>query len=497
MWLSLDIGTSGVKAALLDDDLTIRFRSSSDYPTHTDGSRVEQNVKDWWLAACETMQELNVLAASSEKTGMQQVTAIAITGQMQDLILLADGAPVRPVILYSDSRAVGQAEQLQASCQERGINLTLQTGNEQTATSLLAKWQWLLEHEPDSITQADTLLLGAADVIVYKLTGKVASDTTTASTTGLMDIESRGWLEPDLFTQLDLPHLADLLPTLVPGGTHVGSVTAGIGEFLDLPTGTPVYLAPGDAGATTLGTGSGVLGKPYGYIGTSGWWAFSSTQRGNPTQGVFTLAHPQPDRYLCIAPLMTAGQNLEWFTGILEAGEHDYDTLINRALTRPITPLIYLPYLNGERSPFSDPTARGCFIGLNASHTREDMLRAVLEGVIFAYQHALTALVSPKPDTLILTGGGSQSSAWCQLMADVTGVAVLQASGSDSGVMGAVLAAQVMRGDKGDYGLDVKGEWLEPHPNTQYENKYQLFLEAYTQLAPLFPKLNQPSDTHA
>lgn len=497
MWLSLDIGTSGVKTALLDDKLNIRFRSSSDYPSHSDGINIEQNVKDWWLAACETMQELNVLAATSEKTGMQQVTAIAITGQMQDLILLAEGAPVRPVILYSDSRATEQAAKIAAQCQERGIDLTLLTGNEQTATSLLAKWLWLLENESASISQADTLLLGAADVIVYKLTGKIASDTTTASTTGLMDIGSKKWLEPDLFTHLNLPHLTNLLPKLVPGGTHVGNVNQSIGDFLDLPAGTPVYLAPGDAGATTLGTGSGTLGKPYGYIGTSGWWAFSSNQRGKPSTGVFTLAHPQPDRYFCIAPLMTAGQNLEWFAGILEEGEHDYDTLINRALARPITPLIYLPYLNGERSPFSDPTARGCFIGLNASHTREDMLRAVLEGVIFAYQHALTALVSPKPDTLILTGGGSQSNAWCQLMADVTGVAVLQASGSDSGVIGAVLAAQVMQGDKVDYGLDVAGEWLEPHPNTQYENKYQLFREAYAQLVPLFTKLNQPSNTHA
>ena len=94
-------------------------------------------------------------------------------------------------------------------------------------------------------------------------------------------------------------------------------------------------------------------------------------------------------------------------------------------------------------------------------------------------------------------GGGSQSNAWCQLMADVTGVTVLRASGSDSGVMGAVLAAQVMRGDRVDYGLDVAGEWLEPQPNTQYESKYRLFQEAYKQLAPLFPKLNQLSDTHA
>ena len=140
MWLSLDIGTSSVKAALLDDELNIRFHSTSNYPTYSDGTNVEQNVKDWWLAACETMQELNVVAATGDKTGMQQVTAIAITGQMQDLILLADGSPVRPVMLYSDSRAVGQAEQLQASCQERGIDLTLLTGNEQTATSLLAKW---------------------------------------------------------------------------------------------------------------------------------------------------------------------------------------------------------------------------------------------------------------------------------------------------------------------------------------------------------------------
>src|SRR5690606_7293683 len=162
---------------------------------------------------------------------------------------------------------------------------------------------------------------------------------------------------------------------------------------------------------------SGESGWVYAYLGTSGWIAFTSAYRAMPDHGAFTLAHPQPTAYIQIAPLLTAGGNLEWARGVFGGG--DYDTIIEQAGARPPSNLSYLPYLNGERSPFRDPLARGSFIGVDPRTSYNDFYRAVLEGVIYAYRHALDALLTSPPSALVLTGGGTRSEAWCQLFADI------------------------------------------------------------------------------
>ncbi|MEM7734603.1 MAG: FGGY family carbohydrate kinase [Deinococcota bacterium] len=500
MWLALDIGTTNVKAALLDADRKVHFRAEASYPSHSaTGGISEQNSKDWWLAACQVMQDLNLQAATSEQVGLKRVIAVAITGQMQDVLLLdAAGEPLRPVILYSDSRAQAEAAEIDQLCAQHGYDLTKITGNVQTAAGLLAKLRWLNHHEAEVMASADKLFLGAAELVAYKLTGAHVSDTTTAATTGLMDLEARAWLDKDVFERLELPNISKLLPQLVSGGTQVGTVSTKATTFLDLPEGIPVHLGPGDAGATTLGAGCGDLGSAYGYIGTTGWWAFSSTERGNSTRGVFTLAHPHLERTICVVPFMAAGKNLEWIANTLSndtSTQPAYDDLIQTALARPISPIIYLPYLSGEPSLLQDPNARGAFIGLASEHTQADVVRAVLEGVSFAYKYALDALVSPPPQQLTLTGGGSRSRAWCQLLADVTGVSVrVVANASDVGLQGAVLAAQVARGEYEGYELEVaSSEVLSPQQNTIYNQKYELFQRAYASLKDVFQELSELS----
>jgi xylulokinase len=502
MWLALDIGTTNAKAALLDADRNVLFRAEASYPSHSAAGGIsEQNSKDWWLAACQVMQDLNLQAATADQLGLKRVTAVAITGQMQDVLLLdASGDPLRPVILYSDSRAQTEAAEVAQLSEQSGYDLLEITGNQQTAAGLLAKLRWLGRHEPELMAHADKLFSGAAELVAYKLTGAHASDTTTAATTGLMDLDARAWLDNNVFEALELPNIPPLLPQLVSGGTQVGTVSANATTFLDLPEGTPVYLGPGDAGATTLGAGSGDLGRAYGYIGTTGWWAFSSTRRGNSARGVFTLAHPHPERTICVVPFMAAGKNLEWLATILSddsSAQLDYNAFITTARARPVSPLIYLPYLSGEPSLLGDPNARGSFVGLASQHTRADLVRAVLEGVAFAYKYALDALVSPPPQQLTLTGGGSKSRAWCQLIADITGVRVqIMPNASDVGLQGVVLAAQVARGECEGYGLEVEvasdddsDDVLLPQQNAIYDSKYAMFQQTYTSLKDIFQEL--------
>ncbi|MCC7447046.1 MAG: hypothetical protein IT324_06500 [Anaerolineae bacterium] len=482
-WLAFDIGTTGTKAALCDSNgRTIRSAYRS-YDTRTaDGGVVEQQAGDWWQAVIESTHELDASSAD----------AIAITGQMQDLILLdAKGESARPVILYSDSRAHAEAVEVNAIIGAEQLHQL--TGNSQEAGSLLAKLLWLARHEPDTLAKSTLLLTGAADVIAMKLTGLPVSDTTTDSTTGLLDINTRTMLTPDVFAALGLADVLRLLPPVKHGGALVGSLRDEMAQMLGLKAGIPVHHGPGDAGATTLGVGSGEPGSVYAYIGTSGWVAFTSTKRGAPETGVFTLAHPHSERYITVAPLLTAGGNLDWVRDLFDIA--DYGDLITQALNQPPTALLYLPYLNGERSPFSDPFARGAFIGLSARHTRPDLCRAVLEGVIFAYRHALDALIGEPVSRLTLTGGGTRSRAWCQLFADITYTPVTIAEdAAHVGARGAVLAAQVAAGQYADYnpaGFFPAAAALEPdnRQRDHYDRQYALFKAAYPALKDIFAQM--------
>jgi xylulokinase len=488
-WVAFDVGTTGTKAALIDARGNVLRSATREYPTHSaDGGIVEQEAGDWWRAACDAAREIDASNAD----------AIAITGQMQNAILIdRDGESVRPVILYSDSRARAEADEVSAILGAQ--RLTHLTGNEQGAGGLLAKLRWLAAHERANLLRAHHLLLGAADVIAYRLTGNAASDTTTASTTGLMELASCGWLIlqrgikiSDNLAAATGVNLAPILPRLVAGGAQVGEVGQSASEALGVRAGIPVHLGPGDAGAATLGAGSGVVGKPYAYVGTSGWVAYTSAERGDPATGVFTLAHPQREHYICVAPLLTAAGNFEWLKGII--GAESYAGMIDAAVTAPMTKLLYLPYLNGERSPFSDPLARGAFIGLSSGHTAVDMTRAVLEGVAFAYRHALDALIAAPVSRLLLTGGGAQSPGWNQMLADVTGVEVAVArDAANVGVRGAVLAAQVARGERADYALPEFAISASYEPDDgradAYGEKYAWFRAAYRALKGLFGQM--------
>lgn len=471
MWLVLDIGTTGVKAALLEASGRIVRSAYRDYPTHFPAeTRVEQRPEDWWQAVTEAVLELHA----------QDAQAVALTGQMQDIILVdAEGRPVRSAILYSDARAGREAERLAETV--GGERLRALTGNEQGASSVLAKLAWLEAREPASLEGATHLLLGAADFVAFKLSGVAATDTTTASTTGLLELESRTWLGVDE----ELPGRAErLLPTLVAGGTKIGTVGREAANLLGLRPGIPVHLGPGDAGTMTLGAGGNDPEHPYAYFGTSGWVAFSTQERPEMTTGAFALAHPDPARFICVAPLLTAGGNLDWWLEILEGSGHE--EVIARALVRSPTSLIYLPYLNGERSPFSDPYARAAFVGLSAQHTRDDLARALLEGVAFAYRHALETLCHPAPRALSLTGGGTRSAAMCRLLADVLGIPVSTlADATHTGLKGALLAA------RGEDGIEPATlQTFRPGNTTSlYTQKYALFRETYPALRNLFRAL--------
>ncbi|MDZ4764089.1 MAG: FGGY family carbohydrate kinase [Chloroflexota bacterium] len=487
LWLIVDVGTSGAKAALMMASGELVQTATQPYDTFSaEGGMNEQNAADWWDAVIAACQSFGV--------EVQRVSAVAVTGQMQDAILIdSAGTPTHPVILYNDMRAHAEAETITARV--GADRLMMLTGNEQGADSLWAKLLWLTLHRADAVERAQHILFGAADAIIFHLTGKASTDTTTAATTGLMNLRERGWLDANVLAMMGIGACVGKLPPLVAGGSRVGTVTEPAAAALGIPVGIPVYHAPGDAGAATIGAGSGDMGRAYGYLGTSGWIAFTADAPGAPQNGVFTLAHPQPDRFIQIAPLLTAAGNLEWVHTLFPA--ESVQGLIDEACARPSSNVIYLPYLNGERTPFRDPLARAAFIGMGGATERADLVRAVLEGVAFGYRHALDALMPQPPDRLILTGGGTRSRAWCQVFADVLGIELLIGSGAEHvGVRGALLAAQVAQGELTGYtpsGFPPIDATLTPNAAQQalYQAKYATYRAAYPALKDLFAQLQR------
>lgn len=483
VWLVYDIGTTRTKAALVGQNGEMFRHTSREYPLRTpEGGVMEQNAADWWRAVVETTTELVA------QINRSQIDGIAMTGQMQNLILIGrDGNPLRSAILYGDVRAQDEAAEVNAKI--GADKLYHLTANEQDASSLLAKLLWMARHERNVLAAASHILIGSADYVAYRMTGNAASDTTNASTTGLLDIQTREILDRRIFDALGLDSARRLLPVLQHGGAYVGTVTQMAAQALGIPQGIPVHLGPGDAGAATLGVGAGEVGTVYAYLGTSGWVGFSSP---SPIQaeGTWTLAHPHPELFIQVAPLLTAGGNQDWVRALFNSD--DYASLSEQAFNRPPSQVLYLPYLQGERAPFRDPLARGAFVGLEMSTEKADIYRAVLEGVVYAYRHALDALVSTPVQQITLTGGGTRSRGWCQLFADILNVPVVIPTDAEFvGVRGALLAAQVSSGQLDNYaprGYFPSSATLHPRSEYRayYEHKYEQFLNLYPALKPTF-----------
>lgn len=479
-WLAVDVGTTGTKAAVITAEGDVVRSAYRGYPISTaDGGVMEQDARDWWRAVVQTSRELHAA---------DDVDAIVVTGQMQDVVLLdGRGDPVRPVILHSDTRAHREAQEVEAAVGAERLRAL--TGNAQDATSLLAKLRWLDRHEPGAAGATGHLLLGAGDVVVWNLTGNPGSDTTTASTTGLMDMTTQGPLADSVLDAAGIGGWAHLMPAMRPGGIQAGRLAGDAARALGLRSGIPVYHAPGDTGAATIGAGGDRAGAACLYVGTSGWVATTADQPASAASGVLTLAHPTPDRHIPVALLMTAGANLAWARSTFGGG--DYSEVIDAALRRAPGELLYFPYLDGARCPFRDPLARGAFVGLSSRTEAADLHRAVLEGVVFAYRDCLAALTVRPVCAVTLIGGGARSRPWCQLFADILGVTVsVPADAELAGLRGAVMSAQAARGNesRAEDASASRRVTFEPRERDRahFTGQYERYRDLYPRLRGLF-----------
>lgn len=426
MFLGLDLGTSAVKAVLVDDAQSLVASAAS----HLSVSRPfagasEQSPADWWRAAVETCAGLR----QSAPAAWRSVKAVGLSGQMHGAVLLdAMGEVLRPAILWNDGRSAAQCQALERAVPGLGGIAGVRAMPGFTAPKLL----WVREHEPEVFARIATVLL-PKDYVRFRLTGARVTDASDAAGTLWFDQATRAW-SPPLIAATGLA--IEQLPEVMEGTAKSAALRDDVADALGLPRGIPVAAGGGDAAAGAVGIGAVEAGDAFVSLGTSGQvFMVTDDYRPDAAGVVHAFAHCVPDRWYRMGALLNGASCLAWVARLVNAP--DLPALLDRveAQTDAGGALLFLPYLSGERTPHDDPHARGVFFGLDPDTTDERLVRAVLEGVAFAVGDAADALSAggALPDTLAVIGGGSRSHLWMRILASVLDRRLVRYEGGDTG----------------------------------------------------------------
>jgi len=406
MWLGVDLGTSGVKTVIVDDEGKVRAESSSALTVQSPNPLwSEQDPAAWWKATEAAIVALPAGLRSS-------VRGVGLSGQMHGAVLLDESDTVlRPAILWNDGRSAPQCAPLDALAREH-------TGNLAMAGFTAPKLIWVQEKEPDVFARTATVLL-PKDYLRLILTGEKVSEMSDASGTLWLDVAKRGWSEPMLeATGLTTDHM----PRLIEGSQSSGTLRPEVADRLGLPV-VPVAGGAGDQAAGAIGAGVFEPGQAFLSLGTSGvTFAAGDGLAPNPEKGLHAFCHALPGRWHTMAVMLSAASCLEWATRL--TGFQDVASALvaaeNSSMAQDQLP-IFLPYLTGERTPHNDPTAKGVYFGLTGDVGPAELIRSTLEGVAFGLRDGLDAMAD-KPTELSVIGGGSRSAFWAQILADVLAV---------------------------------------------------------------------------
>jgi xylulokinase len=491
--LAHDLGTTGDKATLFDGIGTLISSTFASYPTqYPRPGWAEQDANEYWKAFCASTREL--LAANGRRAS--DIAAVSFSGQMQAALPVdASGTPLRPSIIWADQRATLETAELLTRVPAARIYSI--TGHRASPSYSAAKIMWIRKNEPE-LFRAVRKFIHAKDFLVLRLTGRLCTDLSDASGMNLLDIEAGQWSTE----MLDAAGISTaLLPDLYESTSVVGSVTAAASSATGLVQGTPVVVGAGDGACATCGAGVVTPGDTYICLGTSGWMATASRDPlRDPEQRIPTFCHFRRGLYFPCGSMQSAGGALQWFAEAAAAGVTLHDLLEKMAARVPPGSggLIFLPYLMGERSPWWDPAARGCFIGLSPTHGIGDMARAVMEGV--AYNMRLIADIftdlGMHAHAFRMIGGGARSRTWRGIFCDVLSRPVTTLSYMEEATsVGAAIAGGVGVGLFA--GIEEAARIVRPvetiEPDQQRAGRYArglpVFSQAYRRLAPVFGML--------
>ena len=504
-YIGLDVGTSSVKALLVSQNGEVVRSATPEYPFQTPKPMWAETDPDvWWDA---TQQAIRTLL---EEVNPEEIAAVGLTGQMHGMVALdGKGQVLRPCIMWNDQRSYQECEEITSKVGKSEV-LKI-TGNPVLAGFTAPKILWVQKNEPEVFSAIDKIVL-PKDYVRYKLSSEFFTDVSDASGTSLLDVGSRSW-SPEMLDALGWS--GQWMPEVTESTEATAKVSAEASASTGLPVGIPIIAGGGDQAAQAVGCGIVREGLVSATLGTSGVvFAQSDEYRVEPEGKLHAFCHAVPGKWHLMGVMLSAAGSFQWYKNQLGSeeqksedagGPNAYDSLTAGAESVPAGSegLIFLPYLSGERTPHPDPHARGCFIGLSVRHEKRHLTRAVLEGVTFGLNDSLELMrgLGVNPEEIILSGGGTRSALWKQMLADVFSSRCSMVNALEGAAYGAAVLAAVGCGDHSSV-ESACDEWIrqtevvEPGPEGgSYEKFYSIYRSLYPSLKDTFHSLSESSSS--
>lgn len=488
--LGIDIGTSCVKVAALSSAGNVEAIGRGDLQVKLPKTGyAQQNPETWWEGTRTAIEQVH-----RQKPGMS-VKGIGISGQMLGSVLLDEkGEVIEDCIIWMDQRAHSERDYIE---QQLGTEQILNiTSNDPLVSYWAPKLLWLKENKPKVYSRIAQVLF-PKDYMKYMLTGVYDIDVTDAAGTMLFDTKKRQWAW-ELFEKLSIPRY--FVPEQVSESTDViGYITEEAAKYLGISSGIPVVAGGGDQMCGAVGLGIVEKGKVASMIGTSGC-VFSFSERCITDYGKHALlsyCHSVPGTWCVYGCTLSAGGSYQWLKASVFQNEQTYEEM--NQLAESISPgsegLLFLPYLNGERTPYPDPYARGVFFGLSTRHDKAAMCRSVMEGVTFSLRDTIEILREQNVavEQICAAGGGAESQLWLQIQADIFGKPIVVTNIKETPATGAAMLAAVGVGwypDLKKASESIVKIQFQIEPNSQnmeaYNEYYKVYRQLYGALKPLF-----------
>ena len=478
--IGIDLGTSSTKTVLFDEEGTVIASAGKDYPLYTPNNGwAEQKPEDWRDAALETIAKV----VKDSGVAADDIKGLGISGQMHGLVMLDEaGEVIRPSIIWCDQRTEKECEEI---TEKVGAKRLIEiTANPALTGFTASKILWVRNHEPENYAKCKHILL-PKDYVRYILTGEFATEVSDASGMQLLDVPKRQWSD-EVLEKLDIDK--SLLAKVYESPEVTGTILPEIAAKTGLPTSTVVVGGAGDNAAAAVGTGVVEDGKAFTTIGTSGVvFAHSSDISIDPKGRVMGVTQ-------------AAGYSLAWFQDNIgteyarkakEQGCGAFDLINADVLKTPIgaNRLIYLPYLNGERTPHLDANCRGVFFGLSSMHTTADMARAVMEGISYSLTDCNDIIreMGINVTEMMACGGGAKNGVQRQMMADMFGCDVKTVTATEGPALGVAILAGVGAGIYDSVEAACRkmihtDPEKECHPDAAATKEYDKFHQLYKKL---------------
>ncbi|SCB59579.1 xylulokinase [Rhizobium aethiopicum] len=429
MYLGLDLGTSGVKAMLIDGDQRIVGSANGSLDVSRPHSGWSEQEPAHWVRAT---QEAVAGLKAKHPNELAAVKGIGLSGQMHGATLIdASDKVLRPCILWNDTRSHVEAAALDADPRFRAL-----TGNIVFPGFTAPKLAWVQKHEPDVFAKVAKVLL-PKDYLRLWLTGEYISEMSDSAGTSWLDTGKRGW-SSELLAATNLSK--EQMPALVEGTEQAGKLRSELAAQWGISGTVVVAGGAGDNAASACGMGTVSDGAAFVSLGTSGvLFAANGSYLPKPESAVHAFCHALPNTWHQMGVILSATDALNWHSGVTGKSAADLTSELGETPKAP-TGVTFLPYLSGERTPHNDAVIRGAFIGLGHESSRAVLTQAVLEGVSFALRDNLEALRSAGAGISRVTaiGGGSRSHYWLASIATALGVPVdLPADGDFGAAFGA------------------------------------------------------------